>query len=717
MGCGKIGVDKELLTLYKHPKLYNGSRYKFYQTNRSYGVYLDHYKGYQKEVTYKSISEPIRLNESIKDFDEYTYGSITNDGKVFYFFVDSITTDAYKQTTINFTIDWWSTNWENINCTKAHITRKSTEKPSYMYQPFTPMLPNYEELEGVGSQSACIIFTYTDSLGNDVIKYGVLSVDQIGGLENIEIGAWVKGLSDTEEQTPPPGKHKLTAQDITAIFIVPIFSIDDFINAGWNKVDGKSVIWYCSEELGSSSVPRKSISFENLLKTDEQNVYGLVDWNGNSIWQCPYGFEVSSFDMLLCLSTTHCQLRFMYDGKLGNEIVGKSFTYECRQCAIVIDQKIEYTWRDRYSEYRMRELQAIQSVWVNISDAIQGAGFGLAFGQAPGLIAAGAGGAINVLSTYMMEDVMVKEEQNTIDMKYDTMQNLISCYGDSVTPLYSLRSSRANTYYYTVNTEEELNNIISNPYLIKTLIINNYGITTFYENERFITINLGVENSTTHRYEVLRRGHYTLTDIGDFKPGNYDLICHTFKYDGEEWVEVQNSTVVKTIRLDWKGEGDYSAEYQEQIQTPPAEGNIGAFCARFHQGYMNDNYNPVTISIYHNNTWKTIGTTNAIYDDPSVESKRYIYFERVSNYYISDSEFFTWLMYLYALRMDDATKQKMNNEILANGYYCDETTLSLQSYFDENVKIQASIVTVEGTCNLQGKLDVMTRLQSGVEFI
>lgn len=208
--------NTELLKLYKNEKLYNGSRYQYYLTNReqAFQTFLGT-PAFEKTVYYKSINEPILLNEFIKDCDEITYGSITNEGKTYYFFVDAITTDAYKQTTINYTIDWWTTNWTKINCTKAHITRQPT-KPHYISQPYSPMSTTVtiDEI----TDKFMIVATYIPNIENmeSFISYIFLEGTR-ENIQKVQQGYWYQELG-------------IAGSDIKDCFIVPFFEIGDFLS-------------------------------------------------------------------------------------------------------------------------------------------------------------------------------------------------------------------------------------------------------------------------------------------------------------------------------------------------------------------------------------------------------------------------------------------------------------------------------------------------------
>ena len=87
-----MSIDKSHLILYKNPKLYNGSRYVYYQDNRDYDNWLSlsSYQTYSKDVVFKSLEENITINAFIDNVDEYTYGSITLNKTKYYFFVDKV---------------------------------------------------------------------------------------------------------------------------------------------------------------------------------------------------------------------------------------------------------------------------------------------------------------------------------------------------------------------------------------------------------------------------------------------------------------------------------------------------------------------------------------------------------------------------------------------------------------------------------------------------
>ena len=700
-----MSIDKSHLILYKNPKLYNGSRYVYYQDNRDYDNWLSlsSYQTYSKDVVFKSLEENITINAFIDNVDEYTYGSITLNKTKYYFFVDRVSTDAYNQTTISYTIDWWATKWFAVTCTKANLKRSSV-KPEYMAQPFSPLAPDFNKGQGIGEEGGCIVFSYTASLGSgsnkDCMKWGVIDFSEADGIQMIETGAWSKYLGDT-----------LTAGDMLGVFVVPCFRANDFKDAGWStvtaEVENKTVTWYTTNDLtGTSLMPSKIIVFNEPLYTDDTTVMGITDWNGTTIWECPYGVSIDKFYLTLSLSARTCQIRFKFDNEFANENIGKGFSYACRECAIVIDQQVEYTWRERESEIRMRELQAIKQVWSNGSDAIQGAGFGMAFGGQVGAMAGGFAGALNTFSSAMMNIELLPKIQRTQDLKYERMQDLVSIVGESITPIYNLLKSDEKRYFLPL-TKIEYNDFSTTN--IGTYLERYYGIRGVTEGSEIWYFLMDYSDTDDSiNYETIRSSLFT----------NATKTLKKITYTNGSW-STPTSDVFYIITRLTTGSGPLSNQtsysmtdtlkhyYPELVLT-------SGIMMMFRSERTDENYN---IFMYDGSSWKemiSLKPTLSPTDTSNVKHKTY----RPTNieYYFINQRF-DYLMNVYRLTMDGATANRMNTDIKTNGYYCDEITPLLQQYFGVGKIVQADNVVVEGACSLQAKQQIVYRLSNGVEFV
>ena len=449
-------TNTETLKLYKNTYLYNGSRYVFYQGSerQDYPTYEDFLKAtsvpeyvdtenhyYEKEVNYKSINEPITIHSYVDKCDEYTYGSITNHGKTYYFFVDDISTDAYGLTTINYTIDWWATNWNMITCTKAHVTRYNGQKPGYMSQPFTPYLSKYQKVQELTDYDNIVpngifVFTYiqesTSSLTDDEMHYGAFPINATT-VQAVMEGTWQESINI------PDG-------NILGIFVVPFFKMENLIN--WDSSPAPLLFEYKTFAISSNSkVPTSQVYGVSFTST-EQEIQGIMDWYGSNIWQCPINTTVNGFLITMELGTTSCLLRFYTldtgrDGELGDEMTGIGFTYQCRQASLFIDKGSEYTWRDKRYDKENQQIQSLKQEWQALASTAENVGFGAAFGGGVGGVASGIGGIIEFAGTYMMNKEFDPKILANVSQHYREMQDTMSVVGDAISRLwYNLRDNK-----------------------------------------------------------------------------------------------------------------------------------------------------------------------------------------------------------------------------------------------------------------------------------
>lgn len=530
--------NTETLNLYKNTKLYNGSRYQFYLTNReqAFLTFLGT-PGYTKTVYYKSISEPITINESIKDCDEYTYGSITNDGKTYYFFVDSITTDAYKQTQINYTVDWWTTNWSKIDCTKAHISRQNIAKPNYMVQPISDLAQTITTTSLTNEFTIWATYIPSADKATSFISYIIMEGNKKNA-DVVDLGFWNQVLG-------------ISGSDIKDCFIVPLYSSANFptdtrvfyvVNSA-NKPDNQSVIEYIEDYAenfylsdlsvgsrlydtasgiyyqvsnisgGNVTVARYSYPYYQMLSlykvksgygtfefkmfhipnvfTDpletmtyqlaltstpfistEKKKQGILDWNGNVIWEAPIGYSDISFNTRLLLGISHVMIEFLpvSGSDSADSVVGKGFCYDCRHPGLFVDSYQEYIMKNRDYDIQMRQIQSDKQVTQAAFSTAENMGFGFAFGGPIGSVASGVGGLLETAGTYLLNREYDPKIQKQYDLRYSRMTDQISLVGDSITNvLFALANSTGllRKYELSVSTDSATrydNDITANGY-------------------------------------------------------------------------------------------------------------------------------------------------------------------------------------------------------------------------------------------------------------
>lgn len=84
---------------------------------------------------------------------------------------------------------------------------------------------------------------------------------------------------------------------------------------------------------------------------------------------------------------------------------------------------------------------------------------------------------------------------------------------------------------------------------------------------------------------------------------------------------------------------------------------------------------------------------------------------------VKDGVLFSAMNCIVEIDMDDASKERMDNDIAVNGYHCDETVSDIDSLISTGTIIQADNVVIEGTISSQYRNDIASRFERGIEFI
>ena len=692
--------NQETLVLYKIPKLYNGSRFQPYLTGRTMSSFLSDYTSGSRtlEISYKTLGEPIKLSINLGIIQEYSYGKLTIGGTMIYIFIDSVDTDQHGCSTINYSIDYWSTLWDNITCTNAHVSRYNGSKPLYMSQPYSPLSTTVEVNNDLGS-GGCVLFSYIDSIDYtpsgsstteqiDLMKYGVIDIGAVG-LKAVETGDWRRKIG-------------ILATDVTDIFIVPIFTASDFADAGWTTVSTSTVTWYTSGDNGSSLMPTKTIPL-NSITTTESSIYGVCDWNGNSIWECPYGVTIDSFYVQFSASVTHCQLRFspIINDKheLANEVNGMGFTYECRHATIVIDTGEEYSWRDRSYDVSMRELQSEREEVQAVANFGENIGFGVAFGGKVGGAASAVGGGIESIATIVLNSIYNPQIQQLTDEHYDRMCDTMSVVGESLTPVYQFDSDPIYLYMLPATSSDNDDDTA-------TLF------NTYFGSFPYTSTPVSGDKAIKFWLKPIETWNRRQTYI-DNNGASFDFILST--YNGSTWTDelIEDGGTYITI---FDSSSFYSSQYYKQIyhditDTYPTNGEVVYFIHYPKDMYTNFAY--IVVSYYDNGTFRQLNVLDI--KKPYILAFDNLYVNHPKKLDISQGV--SSLMFSYTLTMDTASQERMENDIAINGYHCDETTDELQTYFRQGAVIQADNVVVEGNMSTEYRNYVIQKLSQGVEFI
>lgn len=205
--------------------------------------------------------------------------------------------------------------------------------------------------------------------------------------------------------------------------------------------------------------------------TDEVNVEGVMDWNGNIIWQCPYNKTVESMNVKLQFGISHIMLQFTptyatSDNELGELLTGAGFVYDCRHPGLFVDSYQEYILKNRDYDIAMRQIQSDKQLYAAAASTLENVGFGYAFGQKKGGVAAGLGGLVETAATYLINRTFDPQIQTQYDKLYAKMTDQISLVGDSVTnlqyykPFYKFKLIMDTATQERMNTDIQVNGYV-----------------------------------------------------------------------------------------------------------------------------------------------------------------------------------------------------------------------------------------------------------------
>jgi hypothetical protein len=223
-----------------------------------------------------------------------------------------------------------------------------------------------------------------------------------------------------------------------------------------------------STELIMTTLQENGLFFPNEkviqidASTDEVNVEGVMDWNGNIIWQCPYNKTVEAMNVKLQFGISHIMLQFTptytdSSDELGELLTGAGFVYDCRHPGLFVDSYQEYVLKNRDYDIAMRSIQSEKELWKAGFSTAENIGFGFAFGQTKGGIAAGAGGIIETIGTFLINQEFDPRIQRQYDNLYAKMTDQISLVGDSITNLQYYKPMYKFTLIMDVATQDRMN--------------------------------------------------------------------------------------------------------------------------------------------------------------------------------------------------------------------------------------------------------------------
>lgn len=442
------------LRLYKEPKLYNGSRYtKYFSSESERTQYFANPDLNLGEIEYNSVDGTINVNQNLGVLLEYSYGILTVMDTDIYIFIDDITVGYNDVSTIYYSIDYFETARFKFNVTKGHLSRYSGSKPLYMEQPYSSITPSIRIYPVSGTStdllnnfgSCMFVWSMVKTTGELQTSKLVFGAVEVRGITKSIFmnGTWqeIFGYADS---------------DIKDCFVVPFMTrtqFDSQVEVGSftsreitvESPQGNIQITLFESDPDYPDIPEifLTIDLGQEFTSDEKNTYYLTDWNGNLIWEAPYGYRFRYMHLFFCFGVTHFNVRGLFDDESGtnqyfllqNENVGRGFCYECRHVTLFVDSYSEYVMRMRDYDVESRRIQNEVEFYKGLVGTAEAGGYGAAFGGPIGAVTSVLGGLTETFGTALINNTYSPQIQSLEDMKYALMQDEMSIIGDSLTPL------------------------------------------------------------------------------------------------------------------------------------------------------------------------------------------------------------------------------------------------------------------------------------------
>ncbi len=198
----------------------------------------------------------------------------------------------------------------------------------------------------------------------------------------------------------------------------------------------------------------------------ESQKEGVMDWNGDLIWECPYNVTVNGFNIVLKMGISHIMLEFTpkdESSRISQFLTGMAFNYDCRHPGLFVDSYQDYVLKNRDYDIAMRQIQSDKEVWTQAGATIEGMGYGTAFGGPIGAVAAGLGGIVETGARWAINSHYNPKIQKQYDKLYARTTDQISLVGDSITgmlyydPLYKYVLTMDNATQVRMKNDVETN--------------------------------------------------------------------------------------------------------------------------------------------------------------------------------------------------------------------------------------------------------------------
>lgn len=383
------------------------------------------------------VGEPIRVvANDIQDVMQYPYGYILDGTFRWYFVVTSVTMVSRNLIQIDYQIDCYETAQYQMNLTFKRATIRRCSKIPAVGQTDMMVIEPYQsrldvQYSEVGNPELALFFVYrkTDIMYNAVIypKAGISDREKQYFAFKVTTGQWLSlycqnlGISDSDLWFVGLSYAELDESDFTS--------------SAWAKQAGSGDYYDLFVSAGNSF---SALTHNFVTPVSIQN--HIVSWReiddmrGNCVFKAPPYLKVVIKSVSVDFSASSACLRYRigFTGQSGDKMI----TVPVEPVDIFVDAYKEYLYRQRDSDFRMRELELRQTAVQGLANlgqsAVGGAiagsavpGIGTVAGAVAGTVVSGAG----ILGSYLISGHYAREAQVITDDAYRKALDTLNQFG------------------------------------------------------------------------------------------------------------------------------------------------------------------------------------------------------------------------------------------------------------------------------------------------
>lgn len=409
--------------------------------------YFDSLPGRSFSCLTVPLGEPLQLKASASELLGYSYGFLSYDGNIrYYFVIGDIEFSDSQMAKVHYTVDAWETALYQygLSIRKLSASRISGTYGEYgtiglpnhnAYRPYEPCF--WENSRNDKTTIVCWVALCWISSENRYRTYWVdhNALTSLNTAMDLAHGGWVSAVGIT-------GSDVLNACFCYGDSDYELGKLSDWQSLSVESGEAHYTMRYVDMERPATMtiLSREYANLKGVATVSSvDSEFRVCDLRGNCVYKAQYSevLEFTSGQIVLTPSSISTVLIFrtMSTGDLVN------VTIPAEQCSVITDSWAEYNYRQRAIDCQSRNMQmnqqlvsgiagvAMTAVTGGVGGAVAKAMGSAAMSASKGAAAGFGAGLISSLGTYAISSYYAPKEQAITDKSYQLAGDNVSVYG------------------------------------------------------------------------------------------------------------------------------------------------------------------------------------------------------------------------------------------------------------------------------------------------